>query len=885
MTPSRFNSCFQTICQVPPFPWQERLWERLVTGDVPSLCSLPTGLGKTSIIPIWLLALAQSPNVVPRRLVYVVNRRTVVDQATDEARRMCELLPDELKQALQRLCSVPVEQPLAISTLRGQFADNSEWRSDPARPAVVIGTVDMIGSRLLFGGYGIGFKSKPTHAGLLGQDVLLVHDEAHLEPAFQRLLDAIVKEQERSGDARLLKVMQLTATSRGDDSTNRFELTEAEQRGDVPVVKERLFAAKGLQLHMVADDKAVRDEIVKQALHHKDSQQAVLVFTRRVEDVHFIVEALAKKKVATDHITTLTGTMRGFERDRLILHPVFQRFLPTSKRAATEPLEGTVYLVCTSAGEVGVDLSADHLVCDLMPFESMVQRFGRVNRYGFGDALLDVVVPQVLDEKDKLTPCRQATLEVLRQLPQRDSDQRHDASPSSLGKLDAAQRAAAFSPEPEYLATTDVLLDCWALTSIRERMPGRPPVAEWLHGAAEWEPPQTQVAWREEVDVFKTLLQQKEWNDRDLEEMLAAYPLKPHELLRDRHDRVQQTLLELSNRLGADKLESPPDVWLINDDGQLRHMPLPELVKKDRQNKFQTSVAHCTVILPPSVGGLSTEGLLTAALLAEGDSKPQFDVADEWRRDLKDNAAPYVRRRHWDDDAPQRGMRLALRPIDTRPQTDQADDDNDEPTRRYWKWYVRPRDADDEGSEAGSLEQLLQDHLQRAADAARLIVERLIVPASEATAVITAAKWHDLGKDRALWQQSIRNFDYLAQPPRVLAKSARPNLPPLKMTHYRHEFGSLLDVQSAELRAEFESLSAEQQDLVLHLIAAHHGRARPHFPPDEAFDPNHPLEKCADLANETPRRFARLQARYGRWGLAWLESLVRAADVIASSPP
>src|SRR5439155_16412911 len=102
----------------------------------------------------------------------------------------------------------PEEEPLAISTLRGQFADNAEWRNDPARPAVVVGTVDMIGSRLLFSGYGCGFKSRPLHAGFLGQDALLVHDEAQLEPAFQELVTAIQHEQcsGRTPDLRPLRV-------------------------------------------------------------------------------------------------------------------------------------------------------------------------------------------------------------------------------------------------------------------------------------------------------------------------------------------------------------------------------------------------------------------------------------------------------------------------------------------------------------------------------------------------------------------------------------------------------------------------------------------------------------------------------------------------------
>ena len=66
------------------------------------------------------------------------------------------------------------------------------------------------------------------------------------------------------------------------------------------------------------------------------------------------------------------------------------------------------------------------------------------------------------------------------------------------------------------------------------------------------------------------------------------------------------------------------------------------------------------------------------------------------------------------------------------------------------------------------------------------------------------------------------------------------------------------------------------------MIAAHHGRARPHFIADEAFDSEYTEETATAIAREVPRRFARLQRKYGRWGLAYLESLVRAADVLAT---
>ncbi len=192
-----FKGAFRLLTGNHAFPWQEEMYKRMVKGDIPSSCNLPTGLGKTAVIPIWLIALANEPKKMPRRLVYVVNRRTVVDQATDEARGIRDQLkntphrPEILGRLADRLASlaaVPNGEPLAISTLRGQFADNGEWRSDPARPAIVVGTVDMIGSRLLFSGYGIGFKSKPLHAGFLGRMLSLSTTKPIWNPRFSNCL-------------------------------------------------------------------------------------------------------------------------------------------------------------------------------------------------------------------------------------------------------------------------------------------------------------------------------------------------------------------------------------------------------------------------------------------------------------------------------------------------------------------------------------------------------------------------------------------------------------------------------------------------------------------------------------------------------------------------
>jgi CRISPR-associated endonuclease/helicase Cas3 len=95
----RFTGRFQSLTATKdgagfaPYPWQIRLFERMVAGRLPDALDIPTGLGKTSVMTIWLLARLENP-ALPRRLVYVVDRRAVVDQATDEAERLAQRLAE-----------------------------------------------------------------------------------------------------------------------------------------------------------------------------------------------------------------------------------------------------------------------------------------------------------------------------------------------------------------------------------------------------------------------------------------------------------------------------------------------------------------------------------------------------------------------------------------------------------------------------------------------------------------------------------------------------------------------------------------------------------------------------------------------------------------------
>jgi CRISPR-associated endonuclease/helicase Cas3 len=883
MHPQDFPPVFERLTGSSPFPWQSALYKRFIDADFTSSATLPTGLGKTSIIAIWLIALAQHPDRVPRRLAYVVNRRTVVDQTSTEVEKWrTNLEAAGIRSALASLCAVPLsaedDQPLAISTLRGQFADNRAWSADPARPAVIVGTVDMIGSRLLFSGYGSGFKTRPHHAGFLGQDTLIVHDEAHLEPAFQDLLETLARRQTTDRDLRPLRVLALSATNRTNDQA-AHALTPADH--DHPIVRQRIHAAKKPTLHPIADEKKeLADKLTALALARRDSGRAVLIFARHLDVVQRVTAALEKAKLQPAPVK-LVGPLRGYERDRLVYHPTFQRFLPPSGRAKiTEAIPtGTVFLIATSAGEVGVNLSADDLICDLSTFESMAQRLGRVNRFGdLPDSAIDLVHPTSFDEKDPFTPARENTLALFRKLAATGA-----ASPAALGDLPAADRLAAFSTPPAILPATDILFDAWSLTTIRGSLPGRPPVADYLHGVADWEPSETQVAWRTEVELLNTPALRELYPPSVLAELLADYPLLPHELLRDRAVRVLEQLKKLAQR---PDLAARPDfpVWIVGEDGEIEPTTLAALAKIEAKNA-DARLGDRTVLLPPAAGGLNADGSL------DGSAPPTTDGSEDISAESPNRDAK-ARRTRIRSDAPVRNLTLPdpgfrfIRPrLDLDPEAEEIDapdptDTESTPAQagRYWYWLESPHQIGGANLHQSRESVRLGTHLADVERIATAIADKLQLPPELRRPLILAARHHDAGKARLAWQKGIGN----PTPSEPLAKAGRDLHPRETGDSYRHEFGSLLDVATDP---EFLALAEVEKDIVLHLIAAHHGRARPHFPADEARDPVAPFAAVQSECAAVPLRFARLQRRFGRWGLAYLESLLRAADYAASANP
>jgi CRISPR-associated endonuclease/helicase Cas3 len=280
------------------------------------------------------------------------------------------------------------DHPLVVVRLRGGMAREPDWARTPSQPTVLVSTVDQVGSRLMFRGYGVSDSMKPIHAGLLGRDTLILLDEAHLSQPFLQTLHDLARPP---WDAQLLsqpfQVVSMTATPAHATS---FAISAADRAH--PVLSRRLAAAKPTQLVPVrsaATDNAFVEAFVQHARRLSQvgngTAQVTAVVVNRVRRARAIFDALSREGQADAAL--LIGRARPVDRDANL-----ETLLPRIQagRAATDlpPL----FVVATQCVEAGADLDFDALVTEIAPLDCLRQRFGRLNRLGCQESCAAVVL-------------------------------------------------------------------------------------------------------------------------------------------------------------------------------------------------------------------------------------------------------------------------------------------------------------------------------------------------------------------------------------------------------------------------------------------------------------------------------------------------------------
>lgn len=831
---------FESITGFAPYPWQERCYESLLRGEVPPELTLPTGSGKTAVLLLYLIALAHGAPL-PRRIAYIVDRRSIVDQTAGAIEQWIYRIQSEgdLCQRINALAAFPSDAgPVQLGTLRGGLADGGEWRMDPARPTIVVGTVDMIGSRLLFAGYGDGRNRRALHAGLLGVDTCVVLDECHLSPALKATLGALHSLNQPVAGFRF-DVLSMSATA---DTASAATLDSADV--EYAVLGARLTAQKRPIIHRVKT-RADRLSAMADLLCGYD-QGAILAFVTSAQEAQRLHGELVRRlgREREGDVDLLTGTLRGQERAALTDSPLWRDF----ESPPSGGIEPAKYLVATAAAEVGVDLDAAHSVMDLPPADSLIQRLGRVNRSG-QQAVADVHIVWAEDELDtgkaatarsRLATARARTLDWL--------EGQDSLSPSQVMAWRLDERLEASTPPPKLVPLSAERVELLAATGVDF---DKPPVGPYLRGIED-EPDagDTQVCWRDDVDLLIAA------GDAACREALAMMPPRPREILKAPTPIVTKAVLAMAN--------SHEGLQAIRQSahGQIEVMSLAGTSQRELERRLR----YATLLLPASIGGLARAGYLDTKRIGQ----PADDLADD------DEAVRFTLA----EDGSASSPAWTSQAIQWRlPLTAEGEDDVSE---RWWVYAKRRSgdlalDADTDVARLARASQLLGDHNEAVGQAARALGEALGLPDWIVGALEDAGRWHDVGKSRKVWQRAAGNRG--SQP---VAKARRGVFHPQLLGGYRHEFGSLADAER-EYPPATDDAERLRRELTLHLIAAHHGFARPGFGDPRQWDPNLPSATARALASATERRYAELQHHFGPWALAWLEALVKCADARVSS--
>jgi CRISPR-associated endonuclease/helicase Cas3 len=314
----------------------------------------------------------------PRRLVWCLPMRTLVEQT---AKNIDVWLENVGRSGLDPNGRLPSKGHV----LMGGDVDDA-WIRHPEKPAILIGTQDILLSRALMRGYGVGRGRWPVDFALLHNDAMWVFDEVQLMAAGAPTSAQLEAFRRQIGTITGCRSLWMSATLERDwletvDFTHDaaslvvHELTDADRKH--PVVQRRRAAPKALaKAETIIDSTATSgkgltryaEALAAEVLKAHRVGKTTLVIVNRVNRAQALCDALKKQNA--------TGV--------LLIH---SRYRPAERQSLNQRLaenagdQGRI-VVATQAIEAGVDVTSAVMFTELAPWASLVQRFGRLNRGG-----------------------------------------------------------------------------------------------------------------------------------------------------------------------------------------------------------------------------------------------------------------------------------------------------------------------------------------------------------------------------------------------------------------------------------------------------------------------------------------------------------------------
>ena len=910
-----FAEFYRALNAREPFPWQRRLAEQVAaTEQWRAEVGVPTGLGKTACLDIavwWLASQADrqpAKRTAPTRIWWVVNRRLLVDSTAEHAEWIARALADpdaanvvgrdrevvmSVAQRLTSLSSATGASPLDVIRLRGGVA--SRTPTDPSQPTVLLCTLPMYGSRLLFRGYGSNQRLRVVDAAMAGTDSLVLLDEAHLAPHLRALLPALAEctpgAQAILGKARSRpRMVALTATGNATGG-QRFDLDDDDRAHEV--VRERLDAVKPLELRVETGDSARRlADATLDLLQEAPGWAACVVFTNTPKTARETFGRLRKLlPEATADVLLLTGLTREREAERVRARILDRDGMAAARRAVDAGgRQRHLVVVATQTLEVGADIDADYLVTEACGVRALTQRLGRLNRLGrfphARAAYVHLPPPRArrgrkASDPDTWPVYGTEPTNVLERLQAaRATDGTVSLSPRQVAEvLGLPQDLPGRAPE----VLSGIL---WEWTKTTTPPEGEAPVEPYFSGIAGLQY-SVSLIWRvhvpEDGERLWPRATDREAVDVPLGEVRAV--LGDDELRRLAFDGVTVETTSGAELRPGDQIVLPADRGLLDAFGWNPDTAGPVV---DVSLMAHGLPLDATAI--ERLCGVAAAGFIQTALGSGGDDEDvdpaaRAEAAEEILSAVQASAAPT-------------GWEQAEWEALTETLTAQVVEARREvPRLRARTAAAEPLSSDFDETSLGVDAVELERHGQAVAARARAVARRIGLPPALADVVEHAGRLHDIGK-------ADRRFQ------RWLDPDAERGVPVAKSNAPRHRWEAMRVAAGWPRGGRHEDLSARlvrawlehspgwgeplQRELLLHLVISHHGKGRPLVPPVADGTPEAVAAKVAGAAVRAPAdlgivdwrqpaRFRQLSDRFGPWGLALLEAIVIRSDHAVSA--
>ena len=353
-----FSGFFRQATGNDPYPYQSRLADE----GLPDVLRVDTGCGKTEAAGLgWLWRRRHAARgTTPRWLVYTLPMRTLVDQTF---RRFVEW-----REAL----GLSQEELGVHRVMGGADWTDREWRLNPERDAVFVGTIDMLLSRALNRGFADNRWNWPISFGAFNSGCQWVFDETQLMDAAVSTGRQLQAFRGIFGTAQPTSTMWMSATV----NLERLKTVDASKVNRLVELGEQDISCKALKKRFNAP-RLIRDvghtpkpkDVARRAFDNHRAGTLTLVVVNTVRRAQDSYKALHRMKPDAE-VTLIHSRFRQGDRQTAL-----------SRVLADVPPSGRI-VIATQVVEAGLDISASTLLTDLAPWPSVVQRAGRCNRAG-----------------------------------------------------------------------------------------------------------------------------------------------------------------------------------------------------------------------------------------------------------------------------------------------------------------------------------------------------------------------------------------------------------------------------------------------------------------------------------------------------------------------